>query len=512
MTTQFLKVGPFAVAVATVLSASFAAPALAQKKGGEAIIAMVQAPPSLDPHVSSAQVARNVNLHVFETLYARDENAKPVPDLAQGVTISPDGLTYVFALRKGVKFHNGKEMTSADVAASLERYRKVGASASLLGAVDTVTASGPNEVTVKLKSVQSTFLGNLSSPRAPIAIMPAEEAAKPGGQAAPVGTGPFKFVEYKPDSHVTLERFADYVPNPNYKDRDGFAGAKVAYLDKVTFRFMPEAGARSAALEAGQVTLNETADGPTAQRLKGNANFQIIPVLPFALQVVKFNHAQPPGTDVNFRRAVSLAIDPEEIMGVAYPDINKLDYSWVYGGSIYHTDRGPWKKDPAGAKAALSKSAYKGEKVPFIVDNFRPNVDVATVMQQQLAQVGINIELKVADWPTVSKVGFTDEGWGFWTHGFGIEPFEGPASVISPWVKGLSQRKTAPAIDSLFDKINAEMDVDAQKKIFTEFEKHMTDDAVALNVGQYGLFQIASAKLKNFKPYRIPRMWGVWLD
>ena len=181
--------------------------------------------------MTSAQAARNINLHVFETLYARDENARPVPDLAEGVTISPDGLTYVFTLRRGVKFHNGKEMGAADVVASLERYRKVGASASLIGAIDTIAATGPNQVTIKLKSVQSTFLGNLSSPRAPIAIMPAEEAAKESGKAAPIGTGPFKFVEYKPDSHVKLARFDEYKPNPAYKERDGFAGAKIVYLD-----------------------------------------------------------------------------------------------------------------------------------------------------------------------------------------------------------------------------------------------------------------------------------------
>src|SRR4030095_14170187 len=136
----------FAASVALISSG----PVLAQKKGGDVIIAMTQAPPSLDPHVTSAQVARNVNLHVFETLYARDENARPVPDLAEGVTVSPDGLTYVFTLRRGVKFHNGKEMSAADVVASLERYRKVGASASLIGAIDTIAATSANQVTIKL--------------------------------------------------------------------------------------------------------------------------------------------------------------------------------------------------------------------------------------------------------------------------------------------------------------------------------------------------------------------------
>lgn len=501
------------IAMVASLAVALAGPAAAQKRGGDVVIAITQAPPSLDPHWTTAQVARTVNLHIFETLYARDEGARPVPDLAEGVAISRDGLSYVFTLRRGVKFHNGKEMGPADVAASLDRYRKIGASANLLAAIDTITATGANQVTVKLKSVQSTFLGNLSSPRAPIAIMPAEEAAKDGGMALPIGTGPYKFVENKPDSHTKLARFDDYKPNPAYKERDGFAGAKIAYLDSVTFRFMPEAGARSAAVETGQVHLNDSSDGPTAKRLKGNPNFQVISVLPFALQVLKFNHAQPPNNDVNFRRAIAQAVNAEEILAVAFPDIYKMDQSWVYGGSAYHTNRPLLKQDLAAAKATLAKSSYKGEKLTFIIDNTRPNVDTATMFQQQVAQIGVNVELKVADWPTVSKIGLeSDQGWHFWAHGFGIEPFEGPASVMSAWVKGWSQRRADPVVDELFVKLNGEMNLEVQKKLFTDFENRMADQAIGLNLGDFGLFQIASSKLKNFKSYRIARMWGVWLE
>ena len=501
------------LAMSALLVLTGAGPAHAQKKGGEVVIGMTAAPPSLDPHATSAQVARNVNLHIFETLYARDEGARPVPDLAEGVTISADGLTYLFKLRTGVKFHNGKDMTSADVVASLERYRKAGASASLIGAIDSVSANGPNQVTIKLKTVQSTFLGNLSSPRAPIAIMPSEEAAKEMGKASSIGTGPYKFVEYKPDSHIKVTRFDGYKPNPAYKERDGFAGAKIAYIDNVTFRFMPETSARDAAVETGQIQLNETTDGPTAKRLKGNPNFQVIPVLPFAAMILKFNMAQGAGTDLNFRRAVAQALDLEEIMAVAYPDIYRIDTSWVYAGSAYHSARKTPKQDLAAAKATLAKSGYKGEKLTFIVHNDRPTVDTATVIQQQVSQIGVNMEVKVADWPTTSNLGLkSDTGWNLWTHGFGIEPYEGPASAMSHWVKGQGQRKADPVIDGLFDKFNSEMNVDAQKKLFVDFENQMNDQAIAVNMGNYGLFQVATSKLKNFKPYRIPRMWGVWLD
>ena len=508
-----MKIKFLHVALAASLTLALVQPAAAQKKGGDVIIAMSNAPPSLDPHATSAQVARNVNLHVFETLYARDENARPVPDLAEGVTISPDGLSYAFTLRRNVKFHNGKDMTPADVVASLERYRKAGASPALVSAIDSVAATGANQVTIKLKSVQSTFLGNLSSPRAPIAIMPAAEAAKEMGKADPIGTGPFKHAEYKPDSHVKLVRFDDYKPNPAYKERDGFAGAKIAYVDSVTFRFMPEAGARDAALATGQVHLNETAAAPTAKQMRGNPNFQVISVLPFAAQVLKFNMAQGPGADLNFRRAVAQAVDAEEILAVAYADIYRVDQSWVYAGSAYHNNRKASKPDLAAAKASLARSTYKGEALTFIIDNIRPNIDAATMFQQQMAQIGVKVDIKVADWPTTSKIGLgSDEGWNFWTHGFGIEPYEGPVSSMSHWVKGQGQRKADPVIDGLFDKINAEMNLDAQKKLFAEFENRMADQVIAINLGQYGLFQIATSKLKNFKAYRIPRMWGVWLE
>ena len=179
----------------------------------------------------------------------------------------------MFALRKDVKFHNGKEMTPADVVASLERYRKVGASATLLGAIDSIAASGPNEVTVKLKSVQSTFLGQPVEPaRADRDHAGREKRQSEAARRAPSAPGPFKFVEYKPDSHVKIEKFADYKPNPAYKERDGFAGSEGRLSStRVTFRFMPEAGARNAALESGAGASQRNDRRPDRETPEGNA-------------------------------------------------------------------------------------------------------------------------------------------------------------------------------------------------------------------------------------------------
>ena len=246
--------------LAGAASTALPLPAYAQKKGGDAVMAQASPPPTVDAQTSSAAASRNISLHVHETLFARDENANPVPDLAEGVDISADGLTYKFPLRGGVNFHNGKVMTSADVKASLLRYAQVGMSKFFMGPVDAIETPDSKTVTIKLKNVYPGFIENLSSPRAPCAIMPEEECAKPAGQGGRIGTGPFTMGEFRSDSHIMLHRFDKYSPNMNYKARDGFAGRKTAYLDSVRIRFMPEGGARTAGLQTGELHVIERSE------------------------------------------------------------------------------------------------------------------------------------------------------------------------------------------------------------------------------------------------------------
>ncbi|MDB5856368.1 MAG: extracellular solute-binding protein family 5 [Ramlibacter sp.] len=487
----------------------------AQTRGGSAVVAITQAPPTLDAQVTTIQSARNITLHIYETLYARDQNGKAIPDLAEGAAVSPDGKTYTLALRKGVKFHNGKVMTSADVVASLERYRKIGANANLLSEVESIAAKGPNDVVIKLKKPQATLLDSLATSTAPMAIYPAEEAAKDANKISFIGTGPYRFVELAPDSHVKLERFKDYVPNPHYTKRDGFGGRKDPILDTVTFRFMPEAGARVAALQAGEVQLVETVDGPTKKRLETNPGFKVYPLLPFSFQILKLNHAVAPTSNLAFRQAVVAALDMEEIMSISYPDIYQLDGGWLYPKAQDYSGAGLQaynKPDLKKAQALLAKSGYKGEKLTFLVDNLRANTDTATVVQQRLAQIGVNVDIKVTDWPTAVKIGWSPQGWNLFAHGFGIQPFEGPGTVMSAWTGGQLHQKPDPEIDRLYTAFSGEMNPEKGKALFAAFQQHVVDDVTVIKVGNYGVFQVSTAKLRNFEPYRIPRMWGVSLD
>ena len=171
--------------------------------------------------------------------------------------------------------------------------------------------------------------------------------------------------------------------------------------------------------------------------------------------------------------------------------------------------------DLSAAKALLAKSELQGREAHLHRrQRCAPNADTATVVQQRLKDIGVNVEFSVADWPTVLEDAVSPpKGWHFWAHGYGIEPYEGPASVMAPWVNGTSQLKKDDAIDQTCTvALNADHGRGQAQGVFVEFQSHMYDNAVAMKAGNYGLFQIATAKLKNFTPYRIPRMWGVWLE
>jgi len=109
-------------------------------------------------------------------------------------------------------------------------------------------------------------------------------------------------------------------------------------------------------------------------------------------------------------------------------------------------------------------------------------------------------------------MGFKPEGWHFWTHGLGIEPYEGPAKLMSIWANGISQVKDDANIDKMYADLLAELDMNKRKDIFAKFQTYMYENAVTMPLGNYGMFQVVSSRIKNFAPYRIPRLWGCWLE
>src|SRR5258707_11857017 len=157
---------------AAVAAPLFAAsPALAQSKGGTLIYSTVAGPASLDPYMAGSLIELEVIHEIFETLVAMDENYNARPMLASKVDISNEAKTFTFSLRKGVKFSNGQEMTSADVLASFERFKKVSTNAALLADVDRFETPDSYTFIVQLKSTNAVFIDLLKSSTYPLVVL-----------------------------------------------------------------------------------------------------------------------------------------------------------------------------------------------------------------------------------------------------------------------------------------------------------------------------------------------------
>jgi peptide/nickel transport system substrate-binding protein len=497
-------------------AATLARPAFAQGTRPNIVMAQQAQPPTLDVHVSSAQATRQVSLHLWETLFARDEAANPRPDLATGVDISADGLTYRFELREA-RFHNGAMMTSADVRASLLRYGKVGASAQIMNAVDAIETPGPRTVVVRMKQPFPGFIAGISSPRAPVAIMPEAEAAKEANRIEFIGTGPFRFVEYRPDSHVRFERFDGYVQNTAYQGMDGFAGRKVVNVNQVTTRFVPEAGARTAALQTNEVQVLEAIAVPAAQRLRADRNLVMHEMLPWAYQTLILNHAQPPMNNVHFRRALQACLDLEEIMAISTDGLYRMEHGWQHPGTTYFAGAvGRPLYNQANrekARALLREAGYRGEEIVLLGDSSFSNHQATVVTAgEQLKSIGVNVRNNIVDWPTAFAARQRPEGWHAWALLFGIEPYEGPYNVVGFFAGNtVAQHVRDEVLDDTNRRLTTSLAEADRKQAVADFQARMYDQAIAIKVGDMGVIQATRASVRGYKPYRIPRFWGIEL-
>jgi ABC-type transport system substrate-binding protein len=229
-----------------------APPAAAQlKTGGTLRYAYAAGPGTLDPYVSSSAVELEVIHHLFEALVTIGEKYETKPMVAEGWQITDDAKTFTFKLRRGIRFHDGSTLTSADVLASFERYRRISPNAVVLNDVKSVEAPDANTFIVKLNKTNAVFVEILKSPVYPFVILPKGQKDKAPREVDIIGTGPFKLGEWVKDSHLVLQRFDGYVPNTSYAGNDGYAGRRTVYLDAVRYAFIGEPNARVAALQAG---------------------------------------------------------------------------------------------------------------------------------------------------------------------------------------------------------------------------------------------------------------------
>jgi peptide/nickel transport system substrate-binding protein len=514
-----------AAALAVLGSALLAGPSFAAQfkcphVGGNFVFGQEANINSLDQPASNTISTRNIAMNIFETLLTRDENNNPITDLAASFTESPDRLTYTFKLRQGIKFHNGKPMTSADVLASFDRYNKIGLERGMFKNVSKWEAPDAGTFVIHLKVPQPTFIEALSSFSVPVVIVPAELADAAPMQLKIVGTGPWQLVEFVPGGHVTLKRYDGYTPNTKYEERTGFGGYKQACFDTVTFRIVTEPGARVAGLQTGELQGVEDLPTKSLPDLKKDKNIKILPLKNWWIQIALPNTAAAPTDNLDFRKAVQAVLGMDDIMDAATDGNYSLNVGFQYPNQPDYTDAGKETYNLHNAKLAkeyLAKSGYKGEPVVLLTNKDYPAMyNSALVMAEQMKTIGINAQLKVLDWPSSVQMQQKEtKGWNFFYTGYGTQPALGALATMQFFTPpNAVYRPKDPAGDpdlaAAWKDMNENPDAKARQAAYARMQKLILDRAYAFPFGSLTKVQGVRANVEGFTPFRIPRVSNVW--
>jgi peptide/nickel transport system substrate-binding protein len=494
--------------------------ASAQKKGGVLRIGNLGEPPTLDAHWTTATLTEVLTNHLYEGLYALDEGYRPIPMLAESMpTVSSDGLTYAIKLRPGIKFHNGKEMTSDDVVPSLNRWMQQSAYGKALAAVlAEMRATGKYAIELKLKYAAVEV--NLAAPNNFGAIYPKEIAEKfpPAEKVTEfVGTGPFKLAEWKPDQYIRMVRFDDY--KSRTEKTSGYGGAKAVYVDEIRWIPVPDVATRVAQMETGELEFADDLNIDAFDRLQKSANARPVVAKPYYWLVAVLNKKEGLMANQKLRQAWQAAIDIEPIMKAVAGGRSEF---YRMDASLAFVENTPWwvKQQPGWGwnehnkekvKKLLQEAGYKGEPVRFVTtQEYKWMYDFALLTKQQLEDVGFNIDLQVVDWATLVKRRNNPKEYEAFTTGTG-NIFEPTAfTVLSCTWPGW----TCDAdIQGLVQEMAKETDPKKRYALWEQMHKLWYEKVPSIRYGDLHGLRAASKKLQGFnEKTERPRFYNVWLD
>ncbi len=502
------------VVASPVLAGQAAAPAI--PRGGTLKFATIGEPPNLDIMAVPADLVTMIAQHVFEQLFAFDAKYEVKPMLAQSVSVSQDGKTYTIPLRQGVKFHNGQEMTSADVLASLNRWTKVSSRGKIAAqSIESIAASDGRTVVLKLKAPFAPLLSFLAFQNTAAAIYPKAIVDKFGEKMISeyVGTGPYKLEDWKPDFRIRLVRFPDYSARADAAS--GFAGKKVAYLDAIEFYPVTEVGSRVAGVESGDYQYAMAASKEAYPRLSKNPGVKPFIISPGAWGWLIFNKKQGLMANETLRQAALAALNMEPILRAAYglPEFYQMEASYYPKGTAWYSTAGAKlynQKNTARAQELLAKAGYKNEPIRIVATKeYDYMYNIALTATEQLKAVGFNIDLQIYDWATVlDRRGKPDMYEAFVT-GHAFVPDPSLITILSPQYPGWWD---SPEKNALLTKLNATPQPAARKQVWDQLHELIYTQVPAIRVGQEQLFDVATTKLVGMWTSPWPNFWNVGLS
>jgi len=420
----------------------------------------------LDPHTTGAVVSWYVLDNIFDRLVRLDpETQEPVPSLAERVDVSDDNLTYTFTLRKGVTFHNGREMTAADVKQSFERIMNPDVPAVAKGYFAGLESiETPDDYTVQLvyKEIYAPLLIALT--RLETAIVPMEEVEKAEWETHPIGTGPFKFESYIKDQACVLVR------NENYWEPG------LPYLDRVEQRVIPQTETAVVNIRTGDihVTPIQASDMDT---LQSEANVRAESFTSTYWAHVSMNCARTPFDDLRVRQAIKLGINREDIKELAFFGTGMISNTMIPEGNPFRAEVDGWDYDPERARALLREAGLEGGFATKmrIVSSSPWQLAAAQIIQENLAELNITVELEQIESTTWFTEVFTNHDYDMSmnSHVSKVDPDLSMIDILHSGEFGTKNytNTSDPELDDLLVRGRTSTDIEERKEIYAQAQK-----------------------------------------
>lgn len=496
-------------------------PVLAQTRrpltGGTLRWALRVEPPTLVPINTTAGGAIDVGPKVVEGLLSYDEKLNPRPLLAVAWERSPDGLRYVFKLRSGVKWHDGKPFGAADVAYSIELLKKYHPRGrATFSQVQEVRTPDEKTAVFLLNRPAPYLLTALASSESPIVprhLYEGRDLTSNPYNRAPVGTGPFIFQEWVKGSHITLQRNPEYWDSPR------------PYLDRLVGRFIADAAARVVALEAGDIDIAGNAvplgDIDRFSRLSNlRVDDSAWPYQGQHNQIV-INHETSALKKREVRLAIAQAISIEGLNKLAWFGKGIPSATPIGVASRYHDASIAFHRyDPIGAEQLLDQAGFYRRDGGFrlnlrLASNPYTDRRIADIIRQSLQKIGINTQLRIYEFAAYVQKVYTERDFDltvesqsnlfdptvgvqrlFWSKNFQIGlPFSNAGHYVNP------------EVDRLLEAAAAEPDETRRRDLFFQFQKVIWEDVAVIDIGKPPETVIKSHKLDDELP-SAERMYG----
>lgn len=472
-----------------------AEPADQPKAGGTLVVGLGKEPGNPNPMIATISTGQFVKEVAYESLLTEDEVGRLQPLLAESWEVSPDAKDITLRLRKGVKFHDGKEMKADDVVWSANHVKdpqNAAGGQNLIKDVQVIEKVDDYTVKFKLANPSITFLNHLANiimlPIIPAnSLQPGQIKLEPN-KFVP-GTGAFKFEKFDSGSEVIATKFPDYWGKP-------------AYLDQITFRSIPDASTRFNALRTGGVHMADRLATLDVQRVqKGDVkDISILEEPTGGFQHLLMNYSRPLLQKREMRQALNLAIDKEQLVEEVFFGSSKATDLMMPPESIWAkaANLPPHKRDIEKAKQLLQAANYRGEELVLI--GVKNKTQLLESFQRMLGEAGIRSKVEVLETGVMNER-VRQGQYDLYIDGANIntDPF---ITMVPDYYtnKVEPSRYSNPVVDRLFDQLDDETDEKKRLDIFKELAAILDEDVANIPLFFEARFIGMSSKVQNYGP------------